>query len=980
MMRRPAFALLLLCAMLPAAHALGDKGLSAYSREIWTTREGLPHNQVNAIAQTPDGYLWLATWEGLVRYNGQDFRVLTPDNTPGLMDHGVRQVSSAQDGGLVVATSRGGVSIRRNGVWRHYGKTEGLPQNETMGAVDGGDGTVWVAHESEGLSRIGTDGKVTRWNAAAGLPADRLYTVYRDRNGAVWAGTAQGLARFENNRMQTYGVAQGLPPGAVYALLDAPDGGVYVGTHQGLYAVRNGKVRELSRIGEAVISLSVDDKGGLWFGTVNRGLQRFSGGRLEVLDAGGGLPNNRVGSLFRDREGNVWAGTNAGLVRFSDLPFVTLDSNQGLNDNYVRALVQMPNGDVMLGTSRGLNRFHGGVVDPVPGNPSLEGEAVLSLAAGKDGSLWAGMYSTGLINWKNGVVRETAPPGSPLYGTQIRALLEDRDSSLWVGTSGGLYRKAGQALQRYGREHGLPRDYVMSLHRARDGRIWVGTANGLGYIENGKAGTLDIRRYENAEDVFGFNEDADGTLWIATDRGILRLRQGRLSAVGVRHGLPVASIFQIVADHYGNFWLTSNRGVVYVTRAEMEAVADGRLPRLSAVRFTEADGMGSAQCNGAAGPAAIRAKDGSIWVATAKGVSVVQPDDLSRHQVTPPPALIETLLVDDRHWPKSAPVSLPAGTRKLELFYVSPMFRSARQIQYRYRLQGFDRGWVYRDTLRNVQFTNLPPGHYAFKVGASVRGGPWSEPGEGLAIEIKPALHQRAWFYPLLGLLLVLAAYAAFRIRLAQLRARADFLRAEVAARTRDLNEKNDELEQLNARISMQSEAFAQQARTDALTGLQNRRSLDEILQREFAAAVAADRPFCFGLLDIDHFKRVNDTYSHDAGDQALVRVAAALREVLGTAYQGNWRGSDLCARWGGEEFALLFPDMDLAQAATVCESIRSAVSRIACGDFAEGLQLTASIGVTGRDGRANHEKMVSKADANLYRAKHEGRNRVVAD
>lgn len=971
--------LVLAFGLTPSVQAVAGKPLSAYSRETWTTRNGLPHNQVNAVAQTPDGYLWFATWEGLVRYNGQDFRVLDPDNTPALKDHGIRQVSVGPNGRMVVATSRGGVSVREHGTWRHFGKTEGLPQNETMGAIDGGDGSIWIAHESEGLSQVNADGSIVLWNAGNGLPANRLYAVYRDRNDAVWAATAQGLARLQHGRLQTFGTLQGLPAGAVYAVLDAPDGGVFVGTHQGLFAVRNGKVRELSRTGEAVISLSLDEKGGLWLGTVNRGLQRYSAEGLETLDTGDGLPNNRVGSLFTDREGNIWAGTNAGLVRFSDMPFVTIDENRGLNDNYVRALAQLPDGSLMLGTSRGLNRYQGGKVSPVPGNPSLESEAVLSLASARDGGLWIGMYSTGLINWKNGVVRETAPPGSPLYGTQIRALLEDTDGSLWVGTSGGLYRKDGTTLKRYGREHGLPRDYVMSLHRARNGRIWVGTANGLGFIEHGRAGALDIRRFEDAEDVFGFSEDADGTLWIATDRGVLRLRDDRLAAVGARHGLPVSTVFQIVADSYGNFWLSSNRGVVYVTRAEMEAVADGRMPKLKSVRFSEADGMGSAQCNGAAGPAALRAKDGSIWVATAKGAAMVQPDDLSRHQVTPPPARVETLLVDDRHWPLSSPVRLPAGTRKLELFYVSLMFRSAGQIQYRYRLEGFDPDWVYRNSMRNVQFTNLPPGRYTFKVGASVRGGAWSDHGEGLSIEIEPKWHQHAWFYPLLSALLVLAVYAGFRLRVMQLKAREAFLSAEVEARTRDLHDKNSELESLNVRISAQSEAFARQARTDALTGLQNRRCLDEILQREFAAAVSDGRPFCFGLLDIDHFKRVNDAYSHDVGDQALCRVGDAMRHALGESFQGRWRGSDLCARWGGEEFALIFPDMDLQQAEAVCQSIRLAVSGIDCSAFAEGLVLTVSIGVTGREGLANHEKMVSKADANLYQAKHGGRNRVVA-
>ena len=258
------------------------------------------------------------------------------------------------------------------------------------------------------------------------------------------------------------------------------------------------------------------------------------------------------------------------------------------------------------------------------------------------------MYSTGLLNWKNGVVREQVMPGSPLYGTQVRALHEDRKGNLWIGTSQGLYRKKGSVLKRFTEADGLPRDFILSIHESKTGKIWVGTANGLGFIEGEKAGSIDISSYLSSQDVFGFNEDADGTLWLATDRAVLRMRNGKISAVGTKNGMPVATIFEIIADTYGNFWLTSNRGVVYVKRNEMEAVADGKSERLNAISFAEADGMASAQCNGGAGPAALRAKDGSIWVATAKGVSVVQPDELARYQLAPPPVVIENVMVNDQ--------------------------------------------------------------------------------------------------------------------------------------------------------------------------------------------------------------------------------------------------------------------------------------------------------------------------------------------
>lgn len=962
--------------------ALEKKPLSAYSRETWTTRNGLPHNQVNAVTQTPEGYLWFATWEGLVRYNGQDFRVYTPKNLPGLQDHGIRYVSSGANGRLIVATSRGGVTVIDKGKTRTYGLAQGLAQDESMAAVEDKQGVIWVAHESKGLSRIDPSGKVSRYGEAQGLPAERMYSVYLDHNNVVWAGTSKGMVRIENGRLQSFTEKQGLPAGAIYAFYEAPEGGLYLGTHHGLYSLHNGQIKQVKTDfpDEAVISLSIDKSSNLWMGTVNRGILRLGSRGIEQLDARYGLPNNRVSALFSDREGNLWAGTNAGLVRFADTPFVTLNNFQGLTDNYVRAIAQTPDGSIFMGTSRGLNQYTNEKITSIDSNNSLKNDAILSLASAKDGSIWAGMYSTGLVNWKNGKVLENVGADSPLYGSQIRALLEDSKGYLWVGTSRGVYRKKGKELIHFGESDGLPRDFVTSLYESKSGRIWVGTANGVGYIDGIKAGAIDISSYLSAQDVFGFSEDADGTLWLATDRAVLRLRDGKISAIGTKSGLPVATIFQIVTDTYNNFWLTSNRGVIYVKRAEMEAVADGRLAQLASTSFAEADGMGSAQCNGGAGPAALRAKDGSIWVATAKGVSFIQPDELSRFQQAPPPVVIESVMIDDKPWlVTDGEITLPSTTRKLELFYVSLTYRTPEKIRYRYKLEGFDNQWVNREQIRNVQFTNLPPGRYIFKVSAALGAGEWSTEQASLAFVIEPKIYQRAWFIPAILLLAAFLMYGLFKARLQQLKARERELSGIVSERTRSLQEKNIELEGLNNQITQQAEAFELLARTDSLTGLANRRNMDEKLQQHFTDSLAAQNFFCFGLLDIDHFKRVNDGYSHEVGDQALKKVASTIQRVMAETHQGRWRGSDLCARWGGEEFALIFPDQNLQQALEKCEKVRLAIQAIDCSDFAEGLHLSVSIGLTERSGLLHHEKMLTKSDENLYLAKHQGRNQVVA-
>jgi diguanylate cyclase (GGDEF)-like protein len=339
--------------------------------------------------------------------------------------------------------------------------------------------------------------------------------------------------------------------------------------------------------------------------------------------------------------------------------------------------------------------------------------------------------------------------------------------------------------------------------------------------------------------------------------------------------------------------------------------------------------------------------------------------------------VIEGLRVDDASTSATGSLVLPPGTRKLELDYVSLSYRTPEQIRYRYRLEGFDNGWVERSTRRNAQYTNLPPGQYRFQVSAAQRGSGWSPETASVNFEIQPRFYQRAWFLPVAGSLLALILFSLYRARVNQLKAREAQLSRIVEDRTRALSEKNGELELKNETIRKQSEVFEQLSRTDALTGLPNRRSMDEALARAYQEALAEDQPLCFGLLDIDHFKRINDGYSHDVGDEALRRVAQVMQQHLVRHPIARWRGDQRVARWGGEEFALLFPGAGMAEAVELAEQLRAAIEAIDCSDFAPGLKITASIGLAERTGLSHHERLVSRADERLYEAKHAGRNRV---
>ncbi|QIL20620.1 ligand-binding sensor domain-containing diguanylate cyclase [Thermomonas sp. HDW16] len=976
-------ALLLLFACLwPGFVHAQDKPLSAYFRETWTTRQGLPHNQVNAIAQTPDGYLWFGTWEGLVRYNGLEFHSFDRSNTPALKDNGIRSVRASPDGAVVIGTSRGGVTVKRGDLWRTWMVKDGLAQEEIMDALLDRKGRLWVATESSGIDLVDGD-KITHITSRDGLPSGVTYGLLLDRDDSVWVATARGLVHFVDGRKVMYAHAAGLPNAPVFRIFQDPAGRIFVGTERGVYRREKDRFVQVSPLlpDDGVPSLAQDAAGNLWVGTVNNGLLRLGKSGVEKFTSLRGLPNNRVAALLVDREGSLWGGTNAGLLRLSDAPFSTYNGDQGLSDDYVRALAQSRDGSLWIGTSRGLNRWRGNKLEAsYTAADGLPSDSVLSLLEDRDGSLLVGSYTAGVLRLRDGklVAQYDNAHGMP-GSNQVRALVQEPDGTLWIGTTRGLVRMRAGKFEFFGVAKGLPREFIISLHLARDGSLWVGTANGAARIVGERVQALDMRGMNGAQDVFDFHEDADGTLWFATDRGLLRYRQGQLRALGLAKGLPIDTLFAVVDDGVGSFWLTSNRGVMRVSRSEAEAVIDGRKAKLELDRFGEADGLASNQCNGGSGPAALRDRNGRIWVATAGGAAVVNPKSLHAYKRRLPPVVIEQALANDQVVSLQGALKLPAGTHKLEFHYASLSFQTPRFVRYRYRLEGVDRGWIERGNQRVAQYTNLMPGNYRFAVNASAPGlgQGWSSDITTLDIEIKPRFWQHAWFLPALTLLGVLLVVGLYRWRLGHMRQRALNLEAIVEERTSDLRDQTERLREsdrekssLVAKLKEQSEAFERQAREDSLTGLGNRRSMDEELARTFEQAATNGKSLSFALVDIDHFKRINDGYSHAAGDRALIEVARLMREELGALGK--------LARWGGEEFAILFEGLALEEARRRCERLRWAIERLDCSGFAPGWKMSISGGVAERTGLAHYERLVSRADALLYEAKRAGRNRIM--
>ncbi|HAU81887.1 MAG TPA: GGDEF domain-containing protein, partial [Stenotrophomonas sp.] len=761
----------------------------------------------------------------------------------------------------------------------------------------------------------------------------------------------------------------------------APDGVMWVVASERIYRMQDGVPLLQHRLPGAthITAMLQDRHGDLWLGTENQGLLRLSRHGLERLPAGLSLPGGRVVSLREDAEGSIWVGANGGLYRLRETLFSSYTERDGLSGDYVRTVFEDRQRQLWIGSARGLDRRDAqGNFSPVPLRNNVgKSPSVLSLAQDRDGDLWVGTFGDGIFRvGENGQPRRTYGSADGLLGGNIRAISIDRDGVIWAGTQKGVVRIVADKAEPVAFP-GMPTGLTTALAHDAEGALWIGTIEGIRVLRGNRVQVIDLEALGGGRSVFGFQQIGDA-MWVSTDRGLYRYQEGKLARVGLEQGMPVDTVFQLIPDRVGNVWISSNRGVLRTDMAMLNAVADGRAARVEVEHYNEIDGMANSQANGSSGPSAILRQDGTFWVVTAGGLSTVDPLRLQRfRERLAPPAVIETVLVDGvpLHWQGSDHNTIPGG-RRLSVSYVGLSYLLSERIRYRTRLEGLDKGWVERGQQRSVEFIGLPPGDYTLHVSAAHPGGVWSDSEAVWEFTVEPFLWQRHSVQLIAALLLLAGLVALYRYLINRYKASNVRLARMVQEATLDLQTQTVNLQALNQekteladRLAVQAEAFERQAREDALTGLPNRRAFDEALARDFARSQRSRHPLCLVVLDIDHFKEVNDRHSHSVGDVVLVEVARLLASAC--------RDSDMPARTGGEEFALLLNDTRLDEAAQVCARLRGLFHDHPDWAGIPGLNVTFSAGLVELDAADRTPMLLyQRADRALYRAKSEGRDR----
>jgi ligand-binding sensor domain-containing protein/signal transduction histidine kinase len=772
--------------------------------DVWTADNGLPYNGISDLLQTRDGYLWLATNDGLVRYDGVRFTTFNAGNTEGIRSNRFRSLFEDSRGNLWIAMETGGLTLYKDGLFTTYTVKDGLFEERIES----------MAEDEQGLLIFFLGGRLARYRQGRFMaytpepPIRQLTQLIAGDSGTIWYLEPNRLHKANQGSLTTFALPAGVTGVDVRSALQDRQGTLWIGTLQGkLFRFDKDKFVRFpnphTSFQSSVRHLYEDRNGNLWLATRYRGLYRLSGGKWSHLTVETGLPSDEIYYVREDREGNVWAATGKGLVRFRDEIISAFSTRDGLATNNIYTVLEDRQGTIWLGGWHGLSRYQNGAFKTFRTKEDTFSNLITALCQERSGALWIGTYGDGLKRLKDGQITVyTEKDGLP--HNIIHAIYEDRAGRLWIGTTKGLGLFQEGRFRLYTSDDGLAHNQVISIMEDRQGNLWLGTLEGLSRYRDGEFIAYSQTDGMPESTVRTIYEDQSGTLWIGTyDAGLYRLKDGKFTACRAKDGLFNNGVFQILEDARGNFWMSCNLGIYRVSKQQLNDFADGKIKLVDSVSYGKRDGLLNPECNGGYQPAGIRSRDGRLWFPTQEGVAVVEPEAVPVSDIAPP-VVIEELLIDNTPAAFRDPVKILLGKESFEIHYTALSFIMAERISFKYKLVGLDTNWVEAGTRRTAYYSHVPPGRYTFLVIAANRDGIWNQQGAALTIEIVPAFWQTWWFQMLVGLSLTVAALQLFRWRIsllkqshrAQERFSRQLIESQESERKRIANELHDGLGQ----------------------------------------------------------------------------------------------------------------------------------------------------------------------------------------
>ncbi len=784
------------------------KAITQYTHEVWQTDHGLPQNSVNTIKQTKDGFLWLGTQEGLVRFDGVLFTIFDKNNTAQIKDNQIVSLAVDKKGTLWIATLSEGLVTYANGKFTPITNTPQLIGTQVRHMYADSRGAIWISTRDSGVVVIDSLA-VTHYTTGNGLVSNNVWEVTQDINDRIWFAAEGGVSVIDSNSILSFTTTDGIAAKENYGILGSHSGEMWIGGSNGLQKIllENHRLKLLLNLtkndglpGLSIYEMITDQQGNMWV-ACNKGLARYYAGHLSSFTEADGLSENYVNTVFVDREGNLWVGTEGGglnvlkdgiftsysvkegmpanntwtafedkqknlwigtdegLVLFEQGKGVkrTYNKKEGLSNGTVWSITQDDNDAIWVATVSGLNKIVDENIVPLPNDLKFENDAINCLYTDANGILWIGTAGNGLFKLDHG--KKTAfTPGNGIAHQFINVITSDHHGNIIIGSDGDglLIMKNDTVTERYTMKNGLASNFINSLYVDSANNIWIGTMG----------------------------------------KGLSIFNGTTFSNFSIGNGMFDDVIFQILQDDFGRMWFSCNNGIFQVDRRQFFDVIGGIADHISYAAYGKENGMSTSECNGGTSPAGWKTSNGNLWFPTSRGITMVDPKNITIN-MQPPLVVIEDLLIDNERVDPNSAAIVPPGKQRLEFRFTGLSFDGPKKVRFKVMLEGYDKEWDDVKYRRAAYYSYLPPGEYIFKVIAANSDGVWNTEGASFHFVVQAQFYETRIFLLSVFVVLILSAFIAFRLRIRAIQTRQDDLERQVEERTLNLTEANNAKSQL---------------------------------------------------------------------------------------------------------------------------------------------------------------------------------------
>ncbi len=815
--------------------------LDSLTARIWTLDDGLPVNTVNQIAQDDDGFIWLTTYDGLVRFDGLEFKVYNFSNTPEMLNNRTTQIHIQRDVGLWVALEYGGVLLKKGDNFEYFGLDQGFTNSDITKIFEDKFGRVFFV-TLEGLY-VYDESKFRKFYKGESILKNQISSTYVDiKDGSVWLSTHDGLAHIVDDDITFHNISNTATNNLVRGVVRDEDGILIAGSNDGVYELKGQNLVPSTKYkffdGHGIkhfyfdkYSKLINTSEGLFL-EENGAYKNLNGGYPDkdifiymfYRDTQGTLwmPNNRgvlftlkenvfrkfdevsqidgftFSGVFEDNEQSIWVGTlQEGIIRLRSSKIRTLGVAEGLSGGNILGLLEDTKGRFWIGTrGDGLNVVDGEKIINYKEGKEIETNIVQTIAEDSAGNIWIGHYQKGLDRFTDGEI--THFDFSEAYEkNDIHALFVSKDGALWAGTYSGLVNFNSNLTEQkwFGRKDGLSGEKIRYITEDKNGGIWVGSLEGgVSRLKDGTFTNYTMNAGLSSNNVRSIYIDNDDVIWVGTENnGLNRIEKGAISYVSTEHGLPDYNIHWISEDKNGFLWISTNRGVSKINKGELNLYLNGKLDEFQLTQFGRADGMRSPEGNGSFQEAGIKTKYATFWISTQDGVSIIN-NNTSKGEISFPPVIIEGITArDSSYTPNEDIVVIDEGSDDFQIKFHAITFINPEKTKFRYKLDGYQDNWVVTNE-RAASFTQIPPDTYRFLVQATNNDGVWSTDTTSVSIIIQPRFFQNIFFYIAVAILLAMIYYITLRFRYRMLISRQQKMQVIIDTQTQQIREEKNAL------------------------------------------------------------------------------------------------------------------------------------------------------------------------------------------